>query len=46
MKKQVCVIGMGRFGATVAQELYQSGHDVLAIDLDDCWPPVRWAVPY
>lgn len=35
MKKQVCVIGMGRFGATVAQELYQSGHDVLAIDLEE-----------
>ena len=35
MKKQVCVIGLGRFGATVAQELFQSGHDVLAIDLDE-----------
>lgn len=35
MKKQVCVIGLGRFGGTVAQELYQSGHDVLAIDLDE-----------
>jgi trk system potassium uptake protein len=35
MKKQVCVIGMGRFGATVAKELYQSGHDVLAIDVDE-----------
>ena len=35
MKKQVCVIGLGRFGATVAQELYQSGHDVLAIDIDE-----------
>ncbi len=35
MKKQVCVIGMGRFGATVAQDLYQSGHDVLGIDLDE-----------
>ena len=35
MKKQVCVIGMGRFGSTVAHELYQSGHDVLAIDLDE-----------
>jgi trk system potassium uptake protein TrkA len=35
MKKQVCVIGMGRFGATVAQELYQSGHDVLAIDNEE-----------
>ncbi len=35
MKKQVCVIGMGRFGSTVAYELYQSGHDVLAIDFDE-----------
>jgi trk system potassium uptake protein TrkA len=35
MKKQVCVIGLGRFGAAVAQELYQSGHDVLAIDTDE-----------
>lgn len=35
MKKQVCVIGLGRFGSTIAKEFYQSGHDVLAIDLDD-----------
>ena len=35
MKKQVCVIGLGRFGSTVARELYQSGHDVLAIDIDE-----------
>lgn len=35
MKKQVCVIGLGRFGATLSQELYQSGHDVLAIDVDE-----------
>ena len=35
MNKQVCVIGMGRFGSTVAHELYQGGHDVLAIDLDE-----------
>ena len=35
MKKQVCVIGVGRFGAAVAQELYQSGHDVLVIDTDE-----------
>ena len=35
MKKQVSVIGLGRFGATVARELYQSGHDVLAIDTDE-----------
>ena len=33
MKKQVVVIGLGRFGSSVAQELYQMGHDVLAIDL-------------
>ena len=35
MNKQVCVIGMGRFGSTIARELYQSGHDVLAIDADE-----------
>ncbi len=35
MKKQVCVIGAARFGAEVAKELYQSGHDVLAIDTDE-----------
>ena len=35
MKKRVCVIGMGRFGMGVARELYQAGHDVLAIDSDD-----------
>jgi trk system potassium uptake protein TrkA len=35
VKKQVCVIGLGRFGSVVAQELYQSGHDVLAIDIDE-----------
>jgi trk system potassium uptake protein TrkA len=35
MKKQLCVIGLGRFGATIATELYQSGHDVLAIDTDE-----------
>ena len=35
MKKQVCVIGLGRFGSVVAQELFQSGHDVLAIDINE-----------
>jgi len=35
MKKQVCVIGLGRFGSTMAKEFYQAGHDVLAIDTDD-----------
>ncbi len=35
MNKQVCVIGLGRFGSTMAREIYQSGHDVLAIDADE-----------
>ena len=35
MKKQVVVIGLGRFGSSVARELYQSGHDVLSIDLEE-----------
>ena len=33
MNKQMAVIGLGRFGSSVAQELYQMGHDVLGIDL-------------
>ncbi|WP_209124923.1 TrkA family potassium uptake protein [Alkalihalobacillus sp. BA299] len=32
MKKQFAVIGLGRFGGSVCKELYQMGHDVLAID--------------
>ena len=32
MPKQAAVIGMGRFGASLARELYQMGFDVLAID--------------
>lgn len=35
MKKQVLVIGLGRFGSSVARSLYNLGHDVLAIDRDD-----------
>lgn len=35
MKKQVVVIGLGRFGSSVAQTLYNQGHDVLAIDEDE-----------
>ena len=34
-KKQVVVIGLGRFGSSVARSLYNLGHDVLAIDVDD-----------
>ena len=35
MKKQIVVIGLGKFGTSVATELYQLGHDVLAIDLKE-----------
>ena len=35
MKKQVVVIGLGRFGSSVAREMYQMGHDILGIDLDE-----------
>ena len=35
MKKQVAVIGLGRFGSSVARALYNLGHDVLAIDTDE-----------
>lgn len=31
---QVAVIGLGRFGFHVARQLYESGHEVLAIDID------------
>lgn len=34
MAKQVAVIGLGRFGSTMARTLYKGGHDVLAIDRD------------
>jgi trk system potassium uptake protein TrkA len=32
MKKQYAVIGMGRFGSSVAKSLYSFGYEVLAID--------------
>ena len=35
MKKQVVVIGLGRFGSSVARSLYNLGHDVLAMDVDE-----------
>ena len=31
----VVVIGLGRFGASVARSLVDSGHEVLAIDADE-----------
>lgn len=35
MKKQFAVIGLGRFGSSVARTLYQMGFDVLAIDVNE-----------
>lgn len=35
MKQQVAVIGLGRFGSSVARSLYNLGHDVLAVDTSD-----------
>ena len=35
MKNQVAVIGLGRFGSSVAKSLYNLGHDVLAMDVDE-----------
>ncbi|MDI3257550.1 MAG: TrkA family potassium uptake protein [Kyrpidia sp.] len=32
--KQFVVIGLGRFGSSVARTLYQTGHEVLAVDSD------------
>jgi trk system potassium uptake protein len=33
--KQFAVIGLGRFGTSVAQTLYHMGHDVLAVDISE-----------
>ena len=33
-RRQVAVIGLGRFGTAVATTLYEIGHDVLAMDLN------------
>ncbi|HEY8490953.1 MAG TPA: TrkA family potassium uptake protein, partial [Dehalococcoidia bacterium] len=33
-RRQVVVIGVGRFGAAVATTLYEAGHEVLALDVD------------
>jgi trk system potassium uptake protein TrkA len=35
MAHQVAVVGMGRFGMTLSQELYRIGHDVLVVDKDE-----------
>ncbi|HZK33719.1 MAG TPA: TrkA family potassium uptake protein [Bacillota bacterium] len=33
--KQFIIIGMGRFGESIATSLYDMGHDVLAVDIDE-----------
>ncbi len=35
MKKQIVVMGLGRFGVSVATTLHNLGHDVLALDSDE-----------
>ena len=35
MAHQVAVMGMGRFGVSLARELYRAGNDVLAVDKDE-----------
>ena len=35
MKKQIAVIGLGRFGTSLATTLFNIGHDVLALDEDE-----------
>ncbi|TCP53681.1 trk system potassium uptake protein TrkA [Tumebacillus sp. BK434] len=35
MAKQFAVVGLGRFGTSVARTLYEMGYDVLGIDSDD-----------
>ncbi|MBT2758228.1 TrkA family potassium uptake protein [Mesobacillus foraminis] len=49
MKRQFAVIGMGRFGSSVAATLFKEGHEVLAIDkseenIDDHKDTVSYAV--
>ena len=34
-KKQVVVVGLGRFGESLAKTVYDLGHDVLVIDMDE-----------
>ena len=33
--QQIAIIGLGRFGSSVAYTLYQMGHDVLALEIDE-----------
>ena len=42
--KQFVVIGLGRFGVSVATELYKMGHEVLAVDSEE--EHIRSIIPY
>ncbi|MCI0769760.1 MAG: TrkA family potassium uptake protein [Chloroflexi bacterium] len=49
MKRQVLVVGLGRFGASVATTLFNQGHEVMAIDhheqrVQDVMSQVTYAV--
>lgn len=35
MGKQYAIIGMGRFGSSIANRLYEAGNEVLGIDKDE-----------
>jgi trk system potassium uptake protein TrkA len=35
MKRQVMIVGLGRFGVSLATELFSMGHEVLALDIDE-----------
>ncbi len=35
MKKQIVVVGLGRFGTSVAKTLFELGHDVMCIDSNE-----------
>ncbi|TSA55453.1 MAG: TrkA family potassium uptake protein [Dehalococcoidia bacterium] len=35
MKGQIAVLGIGRFGYSLANTLYEMGHDVMAMDIDE-----------
>ena len=34
-KKQYAVIGLGRFGTSIARRLHEAGQEVLGIDIDE-----------
>ena len=35
MKQQILVVGLGRFGSSVARELHALGHEVMAVDTSE-----------